>query len=76
MKLSWSASLSSYGEVPKGYWMDESNPDLLVLRRKKDGLRLAFFPPERATRIAVLQTVVKDREWQTIQRANSRRKKF
>ena len=44
--------MSSYGEVPKGYYMDESNPELLVLRRKKGGLRLAFFPPERATRIA------------------------
>jgi len=67
--------LSDYGQVPKGYWMDESNPELLVLRRKKDGLRLAFFPPERATRIAVLQTVVKDREWEKIVRANSKRRK-
>ena len=67
--------MSSYGPVPKGYYMDESNPELLVLRRKKDGLRLAFFPPERATRIAVLQTVVKDREWQKIERANSARKR-
>lgn len=66
--------MSNYGKVPRGYWMDESNPELLVLRRKKDGLRLAWFPPERATRIAVLQTVVKDREWQAIQRANSSRK--
>ena len=33
--------MSSYGEVPKGYWMDESNPELLVLRRKKDGISLA-----------------------------------
>ncbi len=66
--------MSSYGEVPKGYWMDESNPELLVLRRN-DGLRLAFFPPERATRIAVLHTVVKDREWQKIERANSKRRK-
>lgn len=38
--------MGSYGEVPKGYWMDESNPELLVLRRKKEGLRLAWFPPE------------------------------
>jgi len=60
--------------VPKGYYMDESNPELLVLRRK-DGLRLAWFPPERATRIAVLQTVVKDREWQRIERANAARRK-
>ena len=67
--------MSDYGQVPKGYWMDESNPELLVLRRKKDGLRLAFFPPERATRMAVLQTVVKDREWQKIERANSKRRK-
>lgn len=67
--------MSSYGEVPKGYWMDESSPELLVLRRKKDGLRLAFFPPGRATRIAMLQTVVKDREWQKIERANSKRRK-
>lgn len=67
--------MSSYGEVPKGYYMDESNPQLLVLRRKKNGLRLAFFPPERATRIAVLQTVVKDREWQKIERANIKRRK-
>ncbi len=67
--------MSDYGQVPKGYWMDESNPELLVLRRKKDGLRLAFFPPERATRIAVLQTVVKDREWEKIVRANSKRRK-
>ena len=67
--------MSNYGEVPKGYDMDESNPELLVLRRKKNGLRLAFFPPERATRIAVLQTVVKDREWQKIERANSKRRK-
>jgi hypothetical protein len=67
--------LSSYGEVPKGYWMDESNPELLVLRRRKDGLRLAFFPPEKATRIAVLETVVKDREWEKIRRANSGRRK-
>jgi len=66
--------LSSYGKVPRGYYMDESNPELLVLRRKKDGLRLAFFPPERATRIAVLQTVVKDREWQKIERARSTRR--
>ena len=67
--------MGSYGEVPKGFWMDESNPELLVLRRKKDGLRLAFFPPERATRIALLQTVVKDREWQRIERANSMKKR-
>ena len=67
--------MSSYAEVPKGYWMDESNPELLVLRRKKDGLRLAFFPPERATRMAVIQTVVKDREWQKIERTNSKRRK-
>ncbi len=67
--------MGDYGQVPKGYWMDESNPELLVLRRKKDGLRLAFFPPERATRIAVLQTVVKDREWEKIVRANSKRRK-
>jgi hypothetical protein len=67
--------LSNYGQVPKGYWMDESNPGLLVLRRKKDGLRLAFFPPERATRIAVLQTVVKDREWEKIVRSNSKRRR-
>lgn len=67
--------MSDYGEIPKGYYMDESNPELLVLRRKKDGLRLAFFPPERATRIAVLQTVVKDREWQKIEHANSARRK-
>ncbi len=67
--------MSSYREVPKGYWMDESNPELLVLRRKKDGLRLAFFPPERATRIAVIETVVKDREWQKIERANLKRRK-
>jgi hypothetical protein len=67
--------LSNYGQVPKGYWMDESNPELLVLRRKKDGLRLAFFPPERATRIAVLQTVVKDREWEKIVRSNSKRRR-
>ena len=66
--------MSDYGQVPKGYWMDESNPELLVLRRKKDGLRLAFVPPERATRIAVLQTVVKDREWQKIERANIKRR--
>ena len=66
--------MSSYGKVPRGYYMDESNPELLVLRRKKDGLRLAFFPPERATRIAVLQTVVKDREWQKIERARSTRR--
>ena len=65
--------MSSYGKVPKGYYMDESNPELLVLRRKKDGLRLAFFPPERATRVAMLETVVKDREWQKIERANSAR---
>ena len=65
--------MSSYGRVPKGYWIDESNPELLVLRRKKDGLRLAFFPPDRATRIAVLQTVVKDREWQRIERANAKK---
>lgn len=65
--------MSGYGKVPRGYYMDESNPELLVLRRKKDGLRLAFFPPERATRIAVLQTVVKDREWERIERANSAR---
>ena len=67
--------MSDYEQVPKGYWMDESNPELLVLRRKKDGLRLAFFPPGRATRIAVLQTVVKDREWEKIVRANSKRRK-
>ncbi len=66
--------MSNYGRVPKGYYMDESNPELLVLRRN-DGLRLAWFPPERATRIAVLQTVVKDREWQRIERANSARRK-
>jgi hypothetical protein len=66
--------LSNYGQVPKGYYMDESNPELLVLRRS-DGLRLAWFPPERATRIAVLQTVVKDREWERIKRANSARRK-
>jgi len=65
--------LSSYGRVPKGYYMDESNPELLVLRRN-DGLRLAWFPPERATRIAVLQTIVKDREWERIKRTNQRRK--
>lgn len=64
--------MSNYGPVPRGYYMDKSNPELLVLRRN-DGLRLAFFPPERATRIAVLQTVVKDREWQTIQRANAKK---
>ena len=67
--------MSSYGKVPKGYYMDENNPELLVLRRKKDGLRLAFFPPDRATRIAFLQTVVKDREWQKIERANSKRRR-
>ena len=67
--------MSSYGEVPRGYWMDESNPELLVLRRKKDGLRLAWFPPERATRIAVLETVVKDREWQKIERANLKKRR-
>jgi hypothetical protein len=66
--------LSNYGRVPKGYYMDESNPELLVLRRN-DGLRLAWFPPERATRIAVLETVVKDREWERIKRANSARRK-
>ena len=67
--------MGDYGKVPRGYYMDESNPELLVLRRKKDGLRLAFFPPERATRIAVLQTVVKDREWQKIERARSARRR-
>ena len=56
--------------------MDESSPELLVLRRKKDGLRLAWFPPERASKVTVLQTVVKDREWQRIERANSRRKRI
>ncbi len=66
--------MSNYGRVPKGYYMDESEPQLLVLRRN-DGLRLAWFPPERATRIAVLQTVVKDREWERIKRANSARRK-
>ena len=66
--------MGSYGKVPRGYDMDESNPELLVLRRN-DGLRLAWFPPERATRIAVLQTVVKDREWQKIERANSAKKR-
>lgn len=66
--------MSNYGRVPKGYYMDEREPELLVLRRN-DGLRLAFFPPERATRIAVLETVVKDREWEKIKRANSARRK-
>ncbi len=66
--------MSNYGRVPKGYYMDESEPQLLVLRRN-DGLRLAWFPPERATRIAVLETVVKDREWERIKRANSARRK-
>ncbi len=66
--------MSNYGRVPKGYYMDESEPELLVLRRN-DGLRLAFFPPERATRIAVLETILKDREWERIKRANSARRK-
>ena len=66
--------MSNYGRVPKGYYMDESEPELLVLRRN-DGQRLAWFPPERATRIAVLQTVVKDREWEKIKRANSGRRR-
>ena len=65
--------MSNYGRVPKGYYMDESEPELLVLRRN-DGLRLAWFPPERATRIAVLETVLKDREWQKIERANAARR--
>ncbi len=66
--------MSNYGRVPKGYYMDESEPQLLVLRRN-DGLRLAWFPPERATRIAVLETILKDREWQRIERANCARRK-
>ncbi len=66
--------MSNYGRVPKGYYMDESEPELLVLRRN-DGLRLAWFPPERATRIAVLETILKDREWEKIKRANSARRK-
>ncbi len=66
--------MSNYGRVPKGYYMDESEPQLLVLRRN-DGLRLAWFPPERATRIAVLETVLKDREWEKIKRAHSARRK-
>ena len=43
--------------------------------RRNDGLRLAWFPPERAARIAVLETIVKDREWEKIKRANSARRK-
>ncbi len=66
--------MSNYGRVPKGYYMDESQPELLVLRRN-DGLRLTWFPPGRATRIAVLETVVKDREWERIKRLNSARGK-
>ena len=57
--------MSEYGWIPEGYYLDESEPEMLVLRRN-DGLRLAFFPPGRVTKIRVLETIVKDKEWTEI----------
>jgi hypothetical protein len=65
----WRIFLSNFDWISKDYYMDVSNPELFVLKRK-EGLHIAWFPPERATRQAILQTIVKDREMKSLMKRN------
>lgn len=57
--------------MPKGYYLDESDPEMLVLR-KDDGFPLAFFLPEKVKISAILETIVKDKEWTAITKDRKR----
>lgn len=50
-----------YPYIPPGYRLDESDPDILILRRK-DGTAIAHFSPQGATREAIEQAAREDHE--------------
>lgn len=57
--------------MPDGYYLDESDKEMLCLRRD-DGFPLAFFLPEKVKISTVLQTIVKDKEWKAITKDRKR----
>ena len=45
--------------LPPGYYLDESDPDILTLRRK-DGTFVAAFSAQGATREGIIQAAMQD----------------
>lgn len=50
--------------LPQGYWLDESDIDIVVLRRP-DGTEVAAFSAWGATREAIEEIAMRDRELST-----------
>jgi hypothetical protein len=65
--------LGNHDWIPDGYYLDESDKEMLCLRRD-DGFPLAFFLPEKVTISAVLQTIVKDKEWTAITKSKDKKR--
>lgn len=63
--------MSNHDWMPKGYYLDESDKEMLCLRRD-DEFPLAFFLPEKVTISAILETIVKDKEWTAITKHRKR----
>lgn len=47
--------------LPPGYTLDESDPDMLILRRDDDGSFVAAFSARGATREGIMEAVEEDR---------------
>jgi hypothetical protein len=46
--------------LPPGYYLDESDPDIITLRRKKDGTFVAAFSAQGATRDGIIEAAMED----------------
>ena len=47
-------------ELPPAYYLDESDPDILILRRKDDSF-VAAFSDQGATREGIVEAAMEDR---------------
>lgn len=65
--------MSNHDWMPKGYYLDESDLEMLVLRRD-DEFPLAFFLPEKVKISAILETIVKDKEWTAITKSKEKKR--
>jgi hypothetical protein len=46
--------------LPPGYYLDESDPDIITLRRKKDSTFVAAFSAQGATRDGIIEAAMED----------------